>query len=124
MLTLSIEFSEIIDNKVEKRDIVFSESLLKDTYTKESLFITKVDGQSMEPMINDKALVVADLSQNEYIDNGIFLVYYEDRMWIKKAKSIENEDFFVSINPDYSHLVYKKDEARVIAKVLLTFTNL
>ena len=124
MSTLSIEFSEIIDNKVEKRDIVFSESLLKDTYSKESLFITKVDGQSMEPMINDKALVVADLSQNEYIDNGIFLVYYEDRMWIKKAKSIENEDFFVSINPDYSHLVYKKDEVRVIAKVLLTFTNL
>lgn len=124
MSTINLEFSEIIDNKVEKRDISFSSSLLKEPYTLSSLFITKVDGQSMQPMINDKALVVADLSKNEYIDNGIFLVYYEDKMWIKKAKSVENEEFFVSINPDYSHLVYKKEDVRVIAKVLLTFTNL
>ncbi len=124
MSTINLEFSEIIDNKVEKRDICFSSSLLKEPYTLSSLFITKVDGQSMQPVINDKALVVADLSQNEYIDNGIFLAYYEDKMWIKKAKSVENEEFFVSINPDYSHLVYKKEDVRVIAKVLLTFTNL
>ena len=124
MSTLSIEFSEIIDNKVEKRDIYFSSSLLKEPYSKESLFITKVDGQSMEPKINDKALVVADLSQNEYIEDGIFLVYYEDRMWIKKAENINEKEHFVSINPEYSHLVYKKEEVRVIAKVLLTFTNL
>lgn len=124
MPTINLEFSEIIDNKVEKRDICFSSSLLKDPYSKESLFITKVDGESMQPVINDKALVVADLSQNEYIKDGIFLVYYEDRMWIKKARDIKEEEHFVSINPDYSHLVYKKEDVRVIAKVLLTFTNL
>ncbi len=28
------------------------------------------------------------------------------------------------INPNYSHLVYKKDEIYLVAKVLLTFTNL
>ena len=124
MPTINLEFSEIIDNKVEKKDICFSSSLLKEPYSLSSLFITKVDGQSMEPVINDEALVVADLSQNEYIEDGIFLVYYEDKMWIKKAKDISGGKYFVSINPDYSHLVYKKEDVRVIAKVLLTFTNL
>lgn len=124
MSLISLEFSEIIDGKVKKRQIEFSSSLIKESYSLSSLFITKVDGQSMQPVILDEALVVADLSQNEYIENGIFLVYYEDRMWIKKAKDISDGKYFVSINPDYSHLVYKKEEVRVIAKVLLTFTNL
>jgi len=124
MSLISLEFSEIIDGKVKKRQIEFSSSLIKESYSLSSLFITKVDGQSMQPVILDEALVVADLSQNEYIEDGIFLVYYEDRMWIKKAKDISDGKYFVSINPDYSHLVYKKEEVRVIAKVLLTFTNL
>ncbi len=124
MSLISLEYNEIVDNKVQKRQIEFSKSLLKEPYLINSLFITKVDGQSMQPKINDKALVVADLSQTEYIDEGIFLVYYEDKMWIKQAKKIEDKEYFVSINKDFSHLVYKHDEVRVIAKVLLTFTNL
>ncbi len=124
MSLISLEYSEIINNKVQKKQIEFSKSLLKEPYSINSLFITKVDGQSMQPKINDKALVIADLSQNEYIEEGIFLVYYEDKMWIKQAKTIEDKKYFVSINEKFSHLVYKHDEVRVIAKVLLTFTNL
>jgi len=31
----------------------------------DSLFVIKVDGKSMEPVIKDRTLVVADLSQRE-----------------------------------------------------------
>lgn len=124
MSLISLEYSEIIDNKINKRQIEFSNLLLLDSYNIESLFITKVDGQSMQPVINDKALVVADLSQTVYIDKKIFLIYKDDKMWIKKAQEIKDEKYFVSINEKFSHLVYKENECRVIARVLLTFTNL
>lgn len=124
MSLISLEYSEIIDGKVYKKTLEFSQFLLKEPYSLKSLFVTKVDGKSMEPLIDDKALVVADLSQNSFKEKGIFLVYYEDKMWIKKASIIENKEFFTSINKEYSHLVYKKEEVRVIAKVLLTFRNL
>ena len=124
MSIISLEYHEIINNKVEKKQIEFSKYLLKEPYTLSSLFITKVDGQSMQPVINDKALVVADLSQQEYEDEKIFLVSKDDRMWIKKAKIIDGKKFYVSINKDFSHLIYKYDDTRMIARVLLTFTNL
>ena len=45
-------------------------------------------------------------------------------MWIKKVK-VENENIsFVSINKKYSHLVFKSEEVRVVARALLTFTSL
>ena len=124
MSIISLEYNEIIDTKIEKKQIEFSEYLIQEEYNLDSLFITKVDGQSMQPVINNKALVVADLSQTVFIDEKIFVVYKDDKMWIKKAQTKDDEKYFVSINKKFSHLVYKEEECRVIARVLLTFTNL
>lgn len=124
MSTIKLEYHENIDGKMIKKELEFSKYLLKEPYKQDSLFVSMVEGQSMQPKINDKALVVADLSNKEFVENGIYLVHKNSRMWIKEAKIIENEQFFVSINPNYSHLVYKAKESRVIAKALLTFTNL
>ena len=55
--------------------------------------------------------------------NYEFLIYKDDNMWIKKAKTKNNEDFFVSINPNYSHLQYIRNDCRIIAKVILFFEN-
>ena len=124
MNTIKLEYHQEIDLKIVKKELEFSKDLLKQPYALESLFVIQVDGKSMQPHINDKALVVADLSQKEFENNKIFLVYKDDRMWIKKAKIIDNKEYFVSINPDFSHLVYKKKDTRIIAKAILTFTNL
>lgn len=123
MSIISLDYSEIIDGKVHNKKLEFSKYLLKEPYKLESLFVSKVEGKSMQPVINDEALVVADLSQNQFISDNIFLVYCENRMWIKKSTLINGVEHFVSINSDYSHLVYKRDDVRIIAKVLLTFTN-
>ncbi len=124
MSTLKLEYHENCEGKVEKKFLEFSQTLLQEPYRVDSLFVTKVEGQSMEPKINDQALVVSDLSQKDFIHDAIYSVYYEDRMWIKQAKEIEGEKYFVSINPLFKHLVYAKEEVRVIAKALLTFTTL
>ena len=124
MNTIKLEYHQEIDLKIVKKELEFSKDLLKQPYALESLFVIQVDGKSMQPHINDKALVVADLSQKEFENNGIFLVYKDDKMWIKKALILDEKEFFVSINPDFSHLVYKKEESRIVAKAILTFTNL
>jgi len=124
MSTIQLEYHENCEGKVEKKFLEFSRTLLKEPYSVDSLFVTKVEGKSMEPKINDQALVIADLSQKDFIHDAIYLVYYEDKMWIKQAKELEGEKLFVSINPLFKHLVYQREEVRVIAKALLTFTTL
>ena len=120
MSTIKLEYHE----NSEKKLLEFSKELLKVPYALESLFVIKVEGQSMQPKINHEALVVSDLSQKEFEHEAIYLIYHESSMWIKQAKQDKGKELFVSINPNYAHLVYKKEEVRVIAKALLTFTNL
>ncbi|WP_419765833.1 MAG: S24 family peptidase [Arcobacter sp.] len=118
---IKLEYTDIFNNKkIEK--LQFSKNLIKHTYNEKSLFAILVDGKSMEPLISDKAVVVADLSNKTLENDGIYLVYYENKMWIKRYKA-ENKTFF-SINPAFSHLTYKKEKTHLVAKVLLTFTNL
>ncbi|MDD2640297.1 MAG: S24 family peptidase [Arcobacteraceae bacterium] len=124
MSTIQLEYHENDKGKVEKKFLEFSRILLQEPYSVDSLFVIKVEGKSMEPKINDQALVIADLSQKDFIHDAIYLVYYEDKMWIKQAKELEGEKLFVSINPLFKHLVYQREEVRVIAKALLTFTTL
>lgn len=124
MSIIKLEYHEESSNGAKKKFLEFSKQLLKEPYALKSLFVIKVDGQSMEPKINHNALVVADLSQKEFEEDAIYIIYYENKMWIKQAKQKEGKKVFVSINPNYSHLVYEIKDVRVIAKALLTFTNL
>ena len=121
---ITLEYHQDINGKIQKKELEFSKYLLKTPYTLESLFVIQVDGKSMEPFISNKALVIADLSQKKFENEKIFLIYKDNKMWIKKALIKENEELFVSINPDFVHLVYKKEDVRIIARAVLTFTSL
>lgn len=121
MNTINLEYVDIFDENKTK-NLVFSKHLLMYGYKEKSLFPLIVDGKSMQPVINDRAVIVADLSSKKLIDNKIYLVYYEEKMWVKKYD--KQKEIFFSINPDFSHLEYKKDEVHLVAQVLLTFTNL
>jgi phage repressor protein C with HTH and peptisase S24 domain len=76
----------------------------------------------MQPVINHRAVIVADLSQKLLIDKAIYVLYHEAKMWVKKYDLRSKS--FVSINPKYSHLVYAQDDVHLVARVLITFTNL
>ncbi|UPT78443.1 S24 family peptidase [Sulfurovum sp. XGS-02] len=121
MDTIKLEYHQIIDENAVRKELEFQEDLLKLPYSRKSLFVSTVEGESMQPLIKDRSLVIADLSQKEFEDGAIFLIEKDQNMWIKKASYIEKKEFFVSINPDYSHLVYKREDCRILAKVLLHF---
>jgi len=121
MSLISLEYT---DTMGEKKSLKFSESLLQRAYNKASLFVMRVDGKSMQPLIQDRALVVVDLSQKELEDGAIYIVHCENRSWIKRAKIGENGAFFISINHDFAHLVYDAKSVRLIGRVLLTFSAL
>jgi len=121
MNNIKLEYHQEIDGKVVKKELEFSKDLIKVLYNQNSLFVSQVDGKSMQPLIKDKALVVADISQKEFENEAIFLIYKDNKMWIKKASLIDEIEHFVSINPDFSHLVYKREDCRIIAKVLTFF---
>ena len=78
MSTLTLEYTDIFDENKTK-ELVFSKYLLNSDYNEKSLFPLIVDGKSMQPVINDRALIVADLSQKELISDKIYLVYYEEK---------------------------------------------
>ena len=121
MKTIKLEYTDIFDDN-NKKELIFSEHLLNKEFKEKSLFCLLVDGKSMQPVINHKAVIVADLSQKELEDEGIYLVYYENKMWVKRY-SLEKRIFY-SINPDFSHLVYEENSVHLVARVILTFTNL
>lgn len=121
MNNISLEYTDIFDDKKIK-ELIFSKHLINREFNEKSLFVTIVDGKSMQPIINDKALIVSDLSNKKLENEGIYLVYYENKMWVKRYDE-KNKNFF-SINPNFSHLVYKENQIHLVARVLLTFTNL
>lgn len=121
MNNINLTYTDIFDeNKI--KELVFSKHLITHKFNEKSLFTLIVDGKSMEPVINDRAVIVADLSQKELVDKSIYLVYFENKMWVKEFDKKSGD--FISINPKFKHLIYKKDEVHLVAKVLLTFTNL
>lgn len=123
MSLISLEYKDFFDDNKDKK-LEFSEDLLLSSYNIKSLFALKVDGESMQPVINDKALIVTDLSQKTVLNESIYVVFNDGKMWVKKAIVEENITTFISINKEYSHLIFNEKDTRVIGKVLLTFTNL
>lgn len=120
---IEIEYNDYINGKSIKKVFELEKNLIKEDYSESSLFVSKVEGESMQPLIKDNAFVIADLSKKEFINEDIFLIFKENKMWIKKAFILNAEELFVSINPKFSHLKYKKEDCRIIAKVLLFFND-
>ena len=123
MSLICLEYKDFFDNNKEKK-LEFSENLLLSSYNVKSLFALKVDGESMQPVINDKALIVTDLSQKIIENESIYVVYNAGKMWVKKAIIDKNTTTFISINKKFAHLIFNEKDTRVLGKVLLTFTNL
>ena len=123
MPLITLDYVDVLGGKNEKKVLTFSTDLIQRPVNKKSLFVIKVDGESMQPVIQDRSLVVADLSQREVEDQGVYLLYHEDKMWIKRAKKEVNKMRFVSINEAFSHLVYDEQDVRVVAKAVLSFNT-
>ena len=118
MQKIKLSYTDIFDDNKQK-ELIFSKDLLPRKYSKKSLFALIVDGKSMQPLIKDRAVVVCDLSLKELEAEAIYILYYGDKMWIKKYN--QKDETFVSINPKYKHLVYKKEDIYLVGKVVVEF---
>ena len=119
--TILLEYVDTFDNN-EKKTLLFSKHLIEQDFNEKSLFAILIDGKSMEPNITDKSVLIADLSQKNLIDKKIYLLYYASQLWVKQYSSKQKQ--FISINPQFSHLVYDEQNVHLVARVLLTFKNL
>ena len=79
-MSLKLEYHQNVDGKIVQKELQFSKDLLKEPYNLNSLFVSMVDGQSMEPNILHGSLVVADLSQKEFENEAIFLIYKDNNI--------------------------------------------
>ena len=118
MQKIKLSYTDIFDENKQK-ELIFSKDLLPKKYSEKSLFALIVDGESMQPLITNRAVVVCDLSLKEFEDGAIYILYHGDKMWIKKYN--KKDETFISINPKYTHLVYQKEDIYLVGKVLIDF---
>lgn len=82
----------------------------------EHCYLIEVAGNSMEPLIQDGAYVVVDPYQTDYIEGKVYVIKYEDEVYIKRVilKTDANLMILKSINPDYEDIYITGDESEQI----------
>ena len=96
---------------------------LPTSISKKADFATLIDGDSMEPKIEDGSLVL--VHQNLILDNGdIGILYLNEEVFCKKFSKdpFTNIITLKSLNKDYSPIVINEDDDfRIIGKVVGVF---
>ncbi len=80
------------------------EWLLKKGLKPENLVLTRVSGESMEPMLKDKDIVMIDTAQTVPNDAMPFAVRVDDTLYIKRVVKQGHKLTLLSINPMYTPL--------------------
>ncbi len=80
------------------------EWLLKKGLKPENLVLTRVSGESMEPMLKDKDIVMIDTAQKTPNDAMPFAVRVDDTLYIKRVVKQGHKLTLLSINPMYTPL--------------------
>lgn len=83
-------------------DTVYTRLIRKGTFSQDC-YLIEVAGNSMEPLIQDGALVIVDPHQIDYIANKIYVVKVGEEIFIKRIIIKEEAQVMIlkSINTDY-----------------------
>ncbi|EJX5614654.1 LexA family transcriptional regulator [Vibrio parahaemolyticus] len=68
----------------------------------QNIIALKVDGDSMEPLISDMAIVLIDTSDKRIVDGKIYVYKQEDILRVKRLEYSVNGLIIKSINPEYA----------------------
>lgn len=82
----------------------------------EKCYLIEVVGDSMEPLIQDGSYVVIDPYQTEYIENKIYVVKYDEEMYIKRViVDIESNLMILkSVNPEYKDIYIPAEKGDMV----------
>ena len=80
----------------------------------------------MEPLIQDGSFVVVDPYQVDYIENKIYVIKYEEEIYIKRVifKQEANLMILKSINPVYDDIyipISQADSVKIIGRAIKIF---
>ena len=96
--------------------------------TGDNVCLINATGNSMMPVIDDKDLLLVDLSQKLITDEGIYVIRLDTTLVVKRVQKILNGIILISDNPQYppKELTadnFNENDAAVIGKVIAVIKN-
>ena len=97
--------------------------------TGDNVCLINATGNSMQPVIDDRDLLLVDLTHKDFIDEGIYVVRLENTLLVKRLQKIPNGIVLISDNPQYAPITLNSDnfnenDAAIIGKVISIIKNL
>jgi len=81
-----------------------------------------VTGESMEPSLNDGDIIFVDVSKNKYSKDGIYAIYTEDGLLVKRIQKRADSNFdIISDNNIFSNQTIDKNNLTIYGKVISSF---
>ncbi len=102
-------------------------TLVKITHSNNISIINAV-GDSMYPLIDNNDFIIVDLSQKQFLTEGIYVIRIDDTLLVKKLQKIPNGVILVSENPQYKPIElttdnFASDNIAIIGKVVSVIKN-
>lgn len=96
--------------------------------TGDNVCLINATGNSMQPVIDDRDLLLVDLSQKLITDEGIYVIRLDTTLVVKRVQKILNGITLISDNPQYppreiSADNFNENDAAVIGKVIAVIKN-
>ncbi len=113
------------ENTVEYMSI--PSTLIKITHSNDISIINAV-GDSMYPLIDNNDFIIIDLSQKQFLTEGIYVIRIDDTLLVKKLQKIPHGVILVSENPQYKPIEltidnFTSDNVAIIGKVVSVIKN-
>lgn len=96
--------------------------------TGDNVCLINATGNSMQPVIDDRDLLLVDLSQKLITDEGIYVIRLDTTLVVKRVQKILNGIILISDNPQYPPREltadnFNENDAAVIGKVIAVIKN-
>ncbi len=82
----------------------------------------KVDGDSMSPNIKPNSIIFIDLSKKKLNKACVYVVRYNDEVYVKRLEDLGNHILLRSDNISYNTITAKADEVYIIGQVVNTIS--
>lgn len=113
-----------LDNEVfEKLDIPdYFVKMMGGTKMIKTIEAINVTGESMEPSLNDGDVIFVDISKNTYSKDGIYAIYTEDGLLVKRIQKRADGKFdIISDNKVFQNQTILKEHLKIYGKVISSF---
>lgn len=130
-MSVSAGYGSVIEQAETTEDFIsFGKDWLKNntSTTPENLIIFKVRGDSMDggsSRIKDGSLILTDISINEYINDGIYVINIDNALFVKRLQFVPGKLIIKSDNPTYDsfEVDLKSNYVKIIGVVIYAFNR-